>query len=87
MRTKDLKYSKVSGRHYDFAPVREAMELIEQVVGREGVPRRAAYCIGNALKYLIRAGAKPGEPWEDDVRKAENYLHRAHTGEWMTGGK
>lgn len=75
--------AKIAGRHYDFKPVREAIELIERVVEREAIPRKAAYMIGNALKYLLRAGAKPGESWEDDVRKAENYLHRAHAGKWI----
>lgn len=74
---------KIAGRHYDFKPVRETIELIEQVVEREAIPRKAAYMIGNALKYLFRAGVKPNESWEDDVRKAENYLHRAHAGKWI----
>lgn len=80
---------KVAGRHYDFPECREAIEVIEMAVSREGVPRKASYCIGNALKYLLRAGNKPGESWKDDAAKAENYLHRALTGEWMAkkGGK
>lgn len=81
---------KVKGEHYDFRACRESIEVIEQVVSREGLPREAAYCIGNALKYLLRAGNKPGEFWADDIAKAENYLHRALTGVWIRkvkGGK
>lgn len=32
------------------------------------------FCKGNALKYLLRAGRKPGEPAERDLRKAAWYL-------------
>jgi len=74
---------KISGNHYDFPKVSETIELIEDVVTRENLPRRAAYSIGNALKYICRAGKKPGEEWMDDIRKAENYLHRATHGEWV----
>lgn len=76
---------KRAGAHYDFPAFREAIELIEQVVSRKSIPRRPAYMIGNALKYLCRAGNKPDESWEDDVRKAENYLHRAISGKWISG--
>ena len=30
---------------------------------------------------------EPDEDWRDDVAKAENYLHRALTGEWMKEAK
>lgn len=77
---------KVAGTHYDMeissGPV-ETIEILEAVVRREALPRAAAYCVGNALKYLLRAGNKPGESWKDDIAKAENYLHRALTGVWL----
>lgn len=81
---------KVAGKHYDFPQCSETIDVIEMVVSRDGLPRKSAYCIGNALKYLLRAGNKPGEQWKDDIAKAENYLHRALTGEWIPkvkGGK
>lgn len=83
------RLSKTEGRHYDFPVCRESIDVIELVVSRESIPRGTAFCIGNALKYLLRAGNKPGESWIDDIAKAENYLHRALTGEWVTkkGGK
>ena len=51
-------------------------------MSRENIPRKPAYNIGLAIKYLLRLGLKEGESWEEDVAKAENYLHRARTGEW-----
>lgn len=74
---------KVAGKHYDFEQVNETIELIELVVERGSIPRKSAYMIGNALKYIMRAGTKPNEDWKDDVAKAENYLHRALKGEWI----
>lgn len=34
------------------------------------------YFKGNVLKYLIRAGSKPGESELDDLRKANVYLNK-----------
>lgn len=77
---------KVKGKHYDIGNI-EAIRIIECIVGRDEIPRKPAYAIGNALKYLLRCGAKNGERWQEDVAKAENYLHRARTGEWMKEAK
>ena len=35
------------------------------------------FCIGNAIKYLIRAGKKEGNSEEQDLAKARWYLKRA----------
>lgn len=35
------------------------------------------------VKDDIVCGAKHGESWQEDVAKAENYLHSARTGELM----
>lgn len=32
------------------------------------------FCLGNAIKYVLRAGRKPGETYLDDLRKAREYL-------------
>ena len=77
---------KVKGTHYDIGNI-ETIRIIEAIVGRDEIPRKPAYAIGNAVKYLLRCGAKHGESWRDDVAKAENYLHRARTGEWMKEAK
>ena len=77
------KTRKAAGTHYDMKPIHETIEIIEDVVNRENIPRPSAFAIGNAIKYLLRVGKKQGEDWQDDVEKAENYLHHARTGEWM----
>lgn len=81
MKNTQSKKGKIAGDHYKSLPC-ETIDIIEHVVMRESLPPKAAYCIGNALKYLCRCGLKEGEDWKDDVAKAENYLHRAITGEW-----
>ena len=32
------------------------------------------FCLGNAYKYMARAGKKPGEPYDKDLKKAKWYL-------------
>lgn len=85
METKN-NLEKVKGKHYAIGNI-ETIRIIECIVGREEIPRKPAYAIGNAVKYLLRCGAKNGERWQEDVAKAENYLHRARTGEWMKEAK
>lgn len=76
-----------AGKHYDFPqPVKEAIELIEQLMDRQNIPRRPAFMIGQALRYIMRCGVKT-EDWGADIAKAENYLHRALTGEWNEKAK
>ena len=85
METK-TNFDKVKGKHYEIGNI-ETIRIIECIVGRDEIPRKPAYAIGNAVKYLLRCGAKNGERWQEDVAKAENYLHRARTGEWMKEAK
>ena len=40
------------------------------------------FLLGNAAKYLLRAGKKDGNSKDQDLSKAEQYIHRARTGEW-----
>ena len=42
-----------------------------------------AHLVAHASKYLRRAGKKDGEPWEKDLQKFINYIHRAITGVWI----
>jgi len=37
---------------------------------------KLGFCLGSALKYICRAGLKPGESTLDDLRKAAWYLQR-----------
>ena len=74
----------VAGRHYDLEhPVNESIEIIEMVMQRENIPPESRFSICQALRYLLRCGVKTDE-WAEDIEKAENYLHRATTGEWNT---
>jgi hypothetical protein len=56
----------------------EAIEVIEGVL--DGIHGEDAYNLGNVLKYALRAGSKG--PAHEDIAKANNYAHRALTGEW-----
>ena len=86
MSTKKTELEKVKGKHYDIAGI-STIEILESSAERVDIPRKAIFPICNAVKYLLRCGAKQGESWRDDVAKAENYLHRALTGEWMKEAK
>ena len=83
---KNDKNEKVKGKHYDIAGI-STIAILETIAERVDIPRKAIFPICNAVKYLLRCGAKKGESWRDDVAKAENYLHRARTGEWMKEAK
>jgi hypothetical protein len=52
--------------HYQHPTGVEAIDIIEHY----------NFNIGNAIKYLWRAGLKPDEPVEDDLRKAKWYIDR-----------
>ena len=83
---KNDKNENVKGKHYYIAGI-STIAILESIADRVDIPRKAIFPICNAVKYLIRCGAKHGESWRDDVAKAENYLHRARTGEWMKEAK
>jgi len=46
----------------------EAIKIIEA--------HKLGFCLGNAIKYILRAGKKPGSSSADDLRKAEWYVNR-----------
>ena len=58
-------------------------EQVSKHLAKIGVPPERAIHITTAIKYQMRAGIKDGESWEKDIKKAENYLHRARTGKWL----
>jgi len=60
--------SKQSPDHYQLGKI-EVWDFI--------VDQDMDYLLGNVIKYVCRAGAKPGESREDDLRKAIAYLNRA----------
>lgn len=55
-------------QHYQFFPGMEAIEVIATVMTQE---QFHGYCLGNALKYRLRAGAK--DALEQDIAKAKKY--------------
>ena len=60
--------SKHSPDHYQLGTI-EVWDFI--------VDQDMDYLLGNVVKYVCRAGAKPGESREDDLLKAIAYLNRA----------
>lgn len=56
-------------------------DVMERVESAEGFGMSQAWDVGNALKYLLRAGRK--DALSEELGKAENYLHHALTGEWL----
>lgn len=50
-------------------------DALRRVMGQEPL----SFCVGNALKYMQRAGTKPGESEVTDLKKAIWYLQsRVH---------
>lgn len=49
----------------------ETIKVLRAWLGIEGA---RAFCLGNAVKYISRAGKKAGESTLDDLRKARWYL-------------
>lgn len=59
-------------------------EVMERVESAEWYGMAQAWDVGNALKYLLRAGRK--DAIDVELGKAENYLHHARTGKWIVEG-
>lgn len=59
-------------------------DVMERVESAEGFGMSQAWDVGNALKYILRAGKK--DALDMELGKAENYLHHALTGEWIGEG-
>lgn len=48
-------------------------DLVMRVIEERGLD----FALGNAVKYLCRAGSKPGASRKQDLLKAQWYLNRA----------
>jgi hypothetical protein len=59
--------------HYGGDTVYEAIKIIEAV----DFPQKLAFHLGNALKYVLRAGKKDPNKTVEDLKKAVWYLNRA----------
>lgn len=66
-----------SPKHYQFFPDLEAIEVIARSMTRE---QFYGYCLGNRLKYRLRAGNK--DKLEQDIAKSDKYseLYEQHRG-------
>ena len=56
----------------------EVIQIIDEVVA--GLNGFDGYCLGNVLKYALRAGKKD-DP-KTDLEKANNYAHKLVYGQW-----
>lgn len=74
--------NKIQPEHYQRGSI-EPIQLIQA--------QHLNFCLGNVIKYVCRAGKKPGETSLDDLQKARQYLDfeiefiREHLK--ITGGK
>ena len=50
----------------------ESIDIIEDQLGMKGL---RGFCLGNAMKYINRAGKKDPAKELEDLQKAEWYLH------------
>lgn len=66
-----------SPKHYQFFPDLEAIEVIARSMTQE---QFYGYCLGNRLKYRLRAGNK--DNLEQDIAKSDKYseLYEQHRG-------
>lgn len=51
----------------------EVIDVISRVV--DGLEGEKAFCLGNVIKYVMRAGRKTSDP-DEDLRKANDYAYR-----------
>lgn len=52
-------------------------EVIDMMVDIWGIEKTITFCEINAFKYKMRLGEKPGQPIEQDLKKANWYLNKA----------
>lgn len=71
----------------------EPFDVMEQRMNSHNKPSHAGpsqkqkLALAIAIKHIMRAGHKTGQPWDKDIQKAMNYLNRALTGEWLGSHK
>lgn len=64
-----------SPSHYTSGGI-EAIDYIKAKLGTDGC---IAYCLGNVIKYVSRAGKKDIQKELEDLKKAQWYLNKAVT--------
>ena len=71
METEAEPYEEINApQHY---ALMEGVEVIDVI---EAMGMGIIFCWSNAIKYILRAGKKPGTPSLKDMRKAQYYLNR-----------
>ena len=60
---------------------KSGFEVIDIMLDKFSPEQVEAFLLLNATKYLLRCEHKGQK--ESDLYKAENYLHRMRTGEWL----
>lgn len=76
--------SKTHNPHYTKMDI-EPIDVMEQRVASatDVIGEDQNLLLALAIKHCMRAGLKGGQPWEKDIEKAKNYLHRALNGGWL----
>lgn len=62
------EYDAINPTHYKTPSGLESINVIEEF--------NLGFNLGNSVKYILRAGKKPGQDKETDLRKAIWYLER-----------
>lgn len=62
------QYDNINPDHYKGGNGLESINVIEEF--------NLSFALGNAVKYILRAGKKPGQPKEQDIKKSIWYLER-----------
>lgn len=69
----------MSTKYYKLNDNLEAMDVIEKVT--DGLNGRDAFCLGNIIKYVLRAGKKTASI-DEDLTKANDYAHQLCKHHW-----
>jgi len=69
-------------KHYSSGmDVAKIQEQVHENLLKDSDNKKRAMWVSFAVKHLLRAGLK--DDVDIELLKAENYLHRARTGEWL----
>lgn len=66
-------YDPINPQHYTSGGI-ETIDYIEAKLGGDGA---YAFCLGNVIKYVSRAGKKTISTEREDLEKAKWYLEKA----------
>lgn len=69
----------MSTKYYKLNDNLEVMDVIEKVT--DGLNGRDAFCLGNIIKYVLRAGKKTASV-DEDLTKANDYAHQLCKHHW-----